>query len=740
MRELKLRYFIDLASNIGARAREDARVLDQAQKVIQGAITGTNNRLTNWNTLNARATGSTRQLQEVLTGASNKFAALDRVMTRVGTNTSMERQLGYMRRLVDVTDRAIQRTTRLKELAGKGIAAAPEAAAAVAGGYYATKRVTAPFINDYSNLESATTDLKVAMMDKDHKISKHFDAIAAEAKRLGEKLPGGTKDFMLGARALIEQGVPESVIANGGLRASSYFGALMGQGQYESATTIAKVREAYGLKDEELPQMADLMQRGRYAFGIAPGDYLEVAKYAAPTYNTMRLTGIENAKKLMAVQGIAAQVGLENSSFGTNFSMMLQRTSQIDSRLDRKSKEAKEVKAMLSEHGIEMSFFNDQGQFAGVENMLKQLAKLRGLKDIEQMKVLNRMFGVEAGRPAQILANKGMEAYEESLKRMDAQADLDSRIELKMETFASKLEALGGTIENVRAQISSQFGEGSKPVMDGTASFISGPLQGFYERNPGLGTATLAGLGASSLYLGGHMGAGLLQRFAGGAAQAGASGGAASAAAAASSASRMAVASKVATKVLKFGGPLALLGGGIDAVGVLADEKADKPRELTRVGVTTGGALGGAAAGAALGSVVPVLGTAVGGIIGAVLGSLGGGAVAGSLFDAMWAKKDPAVREASMMTSAPQLQQAQLGRGFISGLQVPQMDFVTLTAPGMGATAPLATGKTTEVKVGEGRIALDVRVTDDRVVAVPSVVQQPQLFKISAGGTNPGGF
>jgi hypothetical protein len=60
MRELKLRYFIDLASNIGAKAKADAQLLEQAQKVMQGAITGTNNRLTNWNVLSAKTTKSGR--------------------------------------------------------------------------------------------------------------------------------------------------------------------------------------------------------------------------------------------------------------------------------------------------------------------------------------------------------------------------------------------------------------------------------------------------------------------------------------------------------------------------------------------------------------------------------------------------------------------------------------------------------------------------------------------------------
>ena len=76
---------------------------------------------------------------------------------------------------------------------------------------------------------------------------------------------------------------------------------------------------------------------------------------------------------------------------------------------------------------------------------------------------------------------------------------------------------------------------------------------------------------------------------------------------------------------------------------------------------------------------------------------------------------------------------------FTPGLGVPQLDFLTLTAPGAGTTSMKA-GQQTELKVGEGRIALDVRVTDDRVSVVPMVTQQPSLVRIDAGNTNPGGF
>lgn len=86
---------------------------------------------------------------------------------------------------------------------------------------------------------------------------------------------------MAAASALKEQGMTESAITGGGLKASAYFGVLAEMNQYQSATTIAKMREAYGLGDNELPEMANLMQKSRYAYGIHPDDFRAVAQYAA---------------------------------------------------------------------------------------------------------------------------------------------------------------------------------------------------------------------------------------------------------------------------------------------------------------------------------------------------------------------------------------------------------------------------------------------------------------------------
>lgn len=682
MRELRLKYIIDLVSNVGAKATADAKTLQQAQEVMNRAITGTNDKFLDYNKLALLAGKNTSTMQEIITGATNKFAALDRALAHVGNNTSIERQVGYLQRLGQAVDAAHARAQKLRTSLAQGIENAPAAFAYGAGGYYGARTVMAPPLRAYSSLESATQDLRIAMTDAKGQVSKDFDKISAEAVKLGNQLPGTTKDFMLAARALVTQGVPTSVAANGGLRASSYVGALLDIDQARSAEVIAKLREAHGLKDDELVPMADLVQRAFFGFGIKPQDYLETAKYAAPTFSTMGITGLAKTRETLAIQGMAANVGLENSSFGTNYAQMLTRLSQIEPRLAKKSKEAKEIKAMLGEHGISMSFYGEQGQFLGNKNMLEQLAKLRGLNPLEQTRTIHTLFGTEGGRPAQIMVQKGMEAYEAALKTIDNQANLDTRITMRMETFAAKLEALSGTITNVMAKIGSQMGEGLKAPMDKANEVIGGPVGAFFDAHPTAGTVGLLGAGGIGAWLTARFGAGALKMLLGrGAVAAGAQGVAAAAGAA---------------------GGAGLLG----AIGIGA---------------------GVAGAGGFAGWQGYRLADALGQLYGA------------THRDGVTLNADSRARLQLMADSdsnaAARAMGLPLGLGGLPG----GMDLLTLTAPGMSPTAMMA-GRATELKVGEGRLAIDVHVTDDRATATATVTKPLSLVRIDGGNTNPGGL
>lgn len=69
----------------------------------------------------------------------------------------------------------------------------------------------------------------------------------------------------------------------------------------------------------------------------------------------------------------------------------------------------------------------------------------------------------------------------------------------------------------------------------------------------------------------------------------------------------------------------------------------------------------------------------------------------------------------------------------------PEADWLRITAPGQAAQA-LSQGSATELRLGEGKLAVDVRVTDERATADARVVKPLPLVKINPGATNPGGY
>lgn len=531
------------------------------------------------------------------------------------------------RELSRAHDSSIEKIKRLRNELGEltnaqRLTNAAQVGASVAAGGYAAKRVVDAPVKAYADLESAQADLKISMMTKGGAVPAAYSEIMRQAGDLGNRLPGATKDFVAAAAALKEQGMTDSAITGGGLTASAYFGVLAKMDQYQAATTIAKMREAYGLGDNELPEMANTMQKARYAYGISPEDFRAVAQYAAPTYNTLGLTGAAHSKELLAVQGMAAQVGLENTSYGTNFAMMLQRTAQIDSRIAGKGKEAEEVRQALDEFGIKMNFFTKQGKFAGIENMFSQLEKLKPLSDQDRLRVLTKMFGVEAARPASIMAMQGLEGYKKSLVRLDSQADMEDRIAIKTDTLSASQESLKGTWENTMASAAKGVGKVEKAMMD-MVNHVLGVIQPVIEKNPGLGTgaitAAAAGTGAvvtasSLMALRALMGSGAGIRTI-------------------ASVPGIATMTSLASKIPVVPKGVGLFGLASTAGGALLSSVAGEESTTAKYGSA---ALSGAGLGATIGSMIPVIGTVAGGVVGGI-----GGVIIQGVSDALKSNPEP---------------------------------------------------------------------------------------------------
>lgn len=350
--------------------------------------------------------------------------------------------------------------------------------------------VLAAPVRQFMASEQASADLKVAMMRADGSTGA-FEQLNTQASKLGTILPGTTQDFLNLAKALISQGLDDAVLLNGGLEAAAKLSVLMNMGQEEGGIFLAKMIEAHKLSADELLQAADQTQRAYYAFGLKKEDMAESMKYYAANADTLGIAGMADYEKLLAVQGLAARVGLEGSSFGTNFAQMLNRLNKGTKMvINAKSGMKAEVAEILRKTDVSFEFFDDKGAFKGIDAMVSELEKLNTIKEKlgEQsaLEVAQEIFGSEAGRVALILSSQGTQGYLQALNDMNQQADMMMRITVKTSTLGAALEQLGG----VWGSFQSALGESIAPyllkITQGLQRLLDEAILPFIKNNPQL--------------------------------------------------------------------------------------------------------------------------------------------------------------------------------------------------------------------------------------------------------------
>lgn len=424
---------------------------------------------------------------------------------------------------VDKLDKRIatlsQRKVRLEVLGAQHTANRADLnsrAGDVAAAWGIGQMMAAP-VGAFVRQDEALNALQVAMMDKNGQVSGSYDALKRQAVELGNILPGTTADFAGTARALMEQGVAIESVLNGGLKSASYLSVVLRVPADQAGEMAAKLREAYKLSDSELTKMADSMQRAKFAFGMKPADLMAASAYQAPMLNQLGITGIGNTDKMLAIQGLAAQVGLEGSSFGTNFSMMLSRLAKGPMMVEEAKKGMKaEAKEIMATMGVTFDFFDKKGNFAGLDHMVKELEKLKTIKeklgDKAAMEVAEAMFGAEAGRPAMILAEAGADGFKAAQQRMADQADLQQRIKKTTESTRNTWDALTGSVENFAAAAAGPAIQSLHPLINGLNS-VAGAMTSFAETHPN--AAKWIGLTAAAVATAtvGFLGFGVLLSF-----------------------------------------------------------------------------------------------------------------------------------------------------------------------------------------------------------------------------------
>lgn len=403
-----------------------------------------------------------------------------------GTNKEIDQQRTKLEKLNEKTRRQNNYRQRVDGLRTKAEQYANIGGRALATHAMMKEQVAKP-VGAFAQAEVAATNLKVAMMDKSGKVSENFEKINQLATKLGDKLPGTTADFQDLMTMLVRQGVSAETILGGTGEAASYLSVQLDMQPKQAAEFAAKMQDATRTTEKDMMSLMDVIQKGFYA-GVDPTNMLGAFKNLGSAMDTIKMKGLEGAKKLAPFVAMFDQAGMDGSASGNAMRKVLQKgmkNGDIKATLNKLRKKG------ILKSNIDIDFTNGKGEFGGFDKLFNELEKLKKLNTAERIKVIEGVFGndAEVNQVVSTLIAKGKAGYEEFAEKMEKQADLRKRVDEQLNTLTNIWEATTGTLTNLLAEIGATIAPQLKQLSKELGE-IAEKVKAWVKENPEL-TGTL---------------------------------------------------------------------------------------------------------------------------------------------------------------------------------------------------------------------------------------------------------
>lgn len=354
-------------------------------------------------------------------------------------------------------------------------------------------------IDAFSELEDASTRLKVTMMDGNG-LTGAFSQVNALAVKLGNELPGTSADFLNMMAALKAQGISDDSILGGVGEAAAKMAVLLKKTPEEMAVFAAKLKQALGVSDADMLKFMDTIQR-TYFLGVDATEMMYAFGRSAGALKTIKQQGLEAGKALAPLFAMWIKGGMTGETVGTGFSAI------SNSLLD--AKKLGKGNAVLKSFGMgALNFTDKKGNFLGIEHMVKEFDKLKSLGAVKLNSVLKEIFG--GGQDQAMVATlvtEGIEGYRKQVEAMEKQADLSKRVNMQLGTLKNLWDAASGTFTNALAGFGGAMGDDLKALTKWFGD-LSEAVAKFMAQNPvltqwigrlALGFVTLAIVGGTAL-------------------------------------------------------------------------------------------------------------------------------------------------------------------------------------------------------------------------------------------------
>ncbi len=492
--------------NARARAEELAKGINSTNAPTKAMIREFDRAKTVVNELQGKQTAQISQqqrLRETMNAAGINVKSLASEQRRLksemqSANQTVDEQRKKLDQLNDVQKRmnaakaSYQKTKELQgRLAGTG-------AGLVAGGTAVGATAVKPIL-EFAKAENSATELKVSMMGAGGVVRKEFGAINELATRLGNKLPGTTSDLQNMMSTLIQQGMTAKAILGGLGESTAYLAVQMKMPYDQAALFASKLQDATGTAEKDMMGLMDVIQRSHY-LGVDSDNMLQAYAKMSPALSIIRKKGLEASKALAPLVVMADQSGMAGEASGNAYRKVFQMAMNT-----KKVHEANS--GALAKTGVKLNFTDGHGEFAGIDKLMSELAKLKGLNTENRLAALKKIFGDDAEtlQVLTILIDKGKAGYAEVQKKMADQADIQQRVNAQLGTLTNLWDAATGTFTNALVK----FGESVSPEVKALTQWIgdiSERIGNWSERHPVLSSGimkTVAAVSALMIGMGG---------------------------------------------------------------------------------------------------------------------------------------------------------------------------------------------------------------------------------------------
>lgn len=692
--ELRLRYYLQLFSDIGPKAKKEAQEFSRSQD----------------------------QMSRAAREADRSVKDLDRTIDKLASNTTVDRQARFFDRLAESVGRARDRARQLKDVMAQSAELVPRMASVAAGGaagLYAANRLTAaPMAFDFQLRQAALT----AYGDRGPAaVGRGVGALRSTVNESVRRFGGEREQALAGYRNLIGSGEFKADEAEQLVPVVQEVAVGAAADVNKIASLTMRLKGVMKIAASEMRVALSRMDRVGQMGGVELDQQAGYIADLAGEYGAVGYEGQRGAVAASVDLQLAYKVAGSADSARTILSNFYGKTLSSDTARDFskiKGRNGKPIdlyaeiaarRASSGGDGVEafMSLADDVLSSSGGDGRIKAILAGANLTDPLQMQQASKSASdvfERAGLGSFIQDREAMRGFLALYKQRDERQRM---ISVAMSDTGQAMDTRSAVIQ-ASPEIQKQKAL-AEAAIAAEAAFqaVVGPVNAVMKGAASLAqefpqtAAGLAALSAAATVAAAAMGAvGLTSILTRGG---GAAAGAGIAAAAPGLMSRLAGGSR-------FLGPgIAALAAGVESYDVLTDEK------LTAMGKTKGvtaavggaaGAWGGAKLGMAAGSFFGPAGTVIGGLAGGALGYYG----------------------------------AKAGVNWLWG-DNPERDFVKLSAPNGQALAAVPGGAQTTIDLGNGLLRVDVHLSSDGSVSTSSNLLQPmKLLRVESGSTDPGSF